>query len=185
QSLFGHDLFTCLVLDEASQMSLPEAAMAALPLAPDGQLIVVGDHRQLPPIVHHAWETEPRRTFQEFRTYQSLFLALRELDPPMIKFSQSFRLHADMAEFLRREVYQQDGIPYFSKKVDLLEPRRHPDPFVASVLAPEHPMVVVVHDEASSQVRNPFEQALITPILEALADPAVYNLGPERGLGVV
>ena len=185
QSLFGHDLFTCLVLDEASQMSLPEAAMAALPLTPDGQLIVVGDHRQLPPIVHHAWDTEPRRTFQEFRTYQSLFLALRELNPPMIKFSQSFRLHADMAAFLRREVYEQDGIPYFSEKRDLLEPHPHPDPFVAAVLSPEHPMVVVVHDEDSSQVRNPFEQALITPILQALADPAVYNLDPERGLGVV
>lgn len=185
QSLFGHDLFTCLVLDEASQMSLPEAAMAALPLAPDGQLIVVGDHRQLPPIVHHSWDTEPRRTFQEFRTYQSLFLALRELNPPMIKFSQSFRLHADMAAFLRREVYEQDGIPYFSEKRDVLEPRPHPDPFVAAVLSPEHPMVVVVHDEDTSQVRNPFEQELITPILQALADPAVYNLDPERGLGVV
>ncbi|MDI3339594.1 MAG: AAA domain-containing protein [Sphaerobacter sp.] len=183
--LFGHELVACLVLDEASQMSLPEAAMAALPLAADGQLIVVGDHRQMPPIVHHAWDTEPRRTFQEFRTYQSLFLALRQLAPPMIKFSESFRLHAAMAEFLRREVYQQDGIPYFSRRRDVLERRPHPDPFVASVLAPEHPIVVVVHDEAGSQVRNPFEQALITPILQALTDPAGYALGPEHGVGVV
>ena len=38
------------------------------------QLIVVGDHRQMPPIVKHDWEHEPRRTFQEFRAYESLFL---------------------------------------------------------------------------------------------------------------
>ncbi|MDF3018285.1 MAG: superfamily helicase, partial [Thermomicrobiales bacterium] len=61
------------------------------------------------------------------------------------------------------------------------------DDFLAAVLTPEHPLVVVVHDEAESQVRNRFEQQLIAPILEllALADPAGYGLGPEEGLGVV
>jgi len=45
--------------------------------------------------------------------------------------------------------------------------------------------VVVVHDEECSQRRNPFEGALLTPVLEALADPATYALGAEHGLGVV
>ena len=116
KELFGHHLADCLVLDEASQMNLPEAVMAALPLAPDGRLIVVGDHRQMPPIVKHDWASEPRRTFQEFRSYESLFTALLPLEPPMVKFEESFRLHADMAEFLRREVYAQDGIDYHSKR---------------------------------------------------------------------
>ena len=59
QGMFGHELCDLLVLDEASQMSLPEAIMAALPLKPDAPLIVVGDHRQMPPIVKHDWETRP------------------------------------------------------------------------------------------------------------------------------
>jgi superfamily I DNA and/or RNA helicase len=42
KDIFGHELCDLLVLDEASQMNLAEAAMAALPLKPDGQLIVVG-----------------------------------------------------------------------------------------------------------------------------------------------
>jgi AAA domain-containing protein/PD-(D/E)XK nuclease superfamily protein len=183
--LFGHFFCNCLVLDEASQMNLPEACMAALPLHPDGQLIVVGDHRQMPPIVQHDWESEPRRTFQEYRAYESLFLTLLPLDPPMIKFEESFRLHADMAEFLRREVYEQDGIRYHSKQLQVLPSLPHPDQFLEAVLAPEHPVVVVVHDEAESQTRNAFEEALVTPILEALADPARYGLDPEEGLGVV
>jgi hypothetical protein len=185
QELFGNHLANCLVLDEASQMNLPEAAMAALPLAPDGRLVVVGDHRQMPPIVKHDWASEPRRTFQEFRSYESLFTALLPLEPPMVKFEESFRLHADMAEFLRREVYAQDGINYHSNRQDVLEMRPAGDDFLAAVLAPEHPLVVVVHDEAESQVRNRFEQRLIAPILELLADPAGYGLDPERGLGVV
>ncbi|HEX5503477.1 MAG TPA: AAA domain-containing protein [Thermomicrobiales bacterium] len=185
KSLFGHDCCDCLVLDEASQMNLPEAIMAALPLKPDGQLIVVGDHRQMAPIVKHDWRNERRRTFQEYRSYESLFQALHDQGVPLIKFEESFRLHADLAEFLRREVYQQDGIRYHSHRHDILPVVAHADPFVAGVLAPAHPLVVVVHDETGSQTRNPFEQSLIAPILEALADPATYALGPVDGLGVV
>src|SRR5262249_31307064 len=51
KAIFGQELCNLLVLDEASQMNLPEALMAALALKPEGQVIVVGDHRQMPPIV--------------------------------------------------------------------------------------------------------------------------------------
>jgi len=183
--LAGHGFCDLLVLDEASQMNLPEALMAALPLARDGRLIVVGDHRQMPPIVAHDWNNEMNKTFSAFRSYESLFRALLERGVPIVRFAESFRLHADMAAFLRREVYSQDGIPYFSRRRETLPPFVHDDPFVAAVLSPAHALVVVVHDEGASQVRNPFEQALITPVLEALADPATYNYGPERDLGVV
>jgi hypothetical protein len=183
-TLFAHRFCDCLVLDEASQMNLPEAIMAALALKDDGQVIVVGDHRQMPPIVKHDWASEARRTFREFRTHESLFRTLLPMKLPLIQFAESFRLHADMAEFLRREVYAQDGITYFSRREETLPPCEHPDPFIASVLRPEQTIVVVVHDEDESIVRNEFEQALITSILKALADPP-YELEAAHGLGVV
>lgn len=158
--------------------------MAALPLKDGAQVIVVGDHRQMPPIVKHDWAGEPRRTFQEFRTYESLFRTLLPMNLPMIRFAESFRLHADMAEFLRQEIYAQDGIAYFSRRQQTLPQHEHPDPFVASVLRPQETIVVVVHDEDQSIVRNEFEQSLMVAILEALAGPP-YELGPEQGLGVV
>jgi hypothetical protein len=43
---------------------------------------------------------------------------------------------------------------------------------------------VVVRDEQDSMPRDPFEQALMAPILEALAG-APYQLDPVQGLGVV
>ena len=183
-SLFGHQFCDCLVLDEASQMNLPEAIMAALPLRDDAQVIVVGDHRQMPPIVKHDWAGELRRTFQTFRTYESLFLSLLATDTPLIQFAESFRLHADMAEFLRREIYAQDGIAYFSRRRQILALHEQLDPFVASVLRPEQTIVVVVHGENQSILRNEFEQSLIAAIVAALADP-LYHLDAEHGLGVV
>ena len=185
KNLFGHHLIDCLVLDEASQMSMPEAIMAALPLAPNGTVIVVGDHRQMPPIVQHDWGSEPRRSFRQFRSYESLFLALLALDPPIIQFEESFRLHADMARFLRDEIYINDGIDYHSNRTDVLPSHPSSDPLIAAVLAPGHPLTVVVHDETNSQVRNDFERTLITPVMRALADPGRYNLAPGDGMGVV
>ena len=91
--VFGHELCDLLVLDEASQMNLPEAVMAALPMKADAQLIVVGDHRQMPPIVKHDWDRETRRTFRQYQVYESLFDTLRSQNPPMIQFAESFRLH--------------------------------------------------------------------------------------------
>ena len=184
-NLIGNGVCDCLVLDEASQMNLPEAMLAALPLSADGQVIVVGDHRQMPPIIVHDWAGEARRTFAEYRSYESVFLALRARTPAMIKFTESFRLHADMAAFLGREIYQQDGIAFFSRRTAVLPTFDHPDPFVSRVLAPEYPLIVVVHDEAASQTRNPFEAQLIAPVLEALADAETYALDPFDGLGVV
>ncbi|MBW3625221.1 MAG: ATP-binding protein, partial [Armatimonadetes bacterium] len=184
-SLFGHFFCDLLVLDEASQMSLPEAMMAALPLAPAGQLVVVGDPRQMPPIVKHDWENEPRRTFGEYKSYESLFRTLLAGRPPLIQFAESFRLHAAMAEFLREEIYRHDGIDFHSKKSPRLEERAHADPLVAAALSPEHPIVVIVHDEAGSQTLNAFERRLITPVLKALADGESYGLDAEEGLGVV
>lgn len=185
--LFGQAVCDCLVLDEASQMNLPEACMAGLPLKHDGQLIVVGDHRQMPPIIAHAWGEERRRTFQAYEAYESLFVTLlqRQPQPPLIQFAESFRLHRVMADFLREAIYRHDGIHYYSQRDTVLDSYAHEDTFVESVLRPEYPLVVVVHDEAGSQVANPFEQALLTPILSALSDPARYGLDHEGGVGVV
>lgn len=185
KSVFGHELCDLLVLDEASQMNLPEAIMAALAMKADAPLIVVGDHRQMPPIVKHDWDRETRRTFRQYQVYESLFDTLRAQKPPMIRFAESFRLHAAMAEFLRQEVYRHDGIHFHSKKIDVLSAHSDEDALVAAVLRPDYPIVVVTHDEAGSQVRNPFEQALIDPILRALADPKRHGLRAESGLGIV
>ncbi len=184
ENLFKQHFIDCLVLDEASQMNLPEAAMAALPLKSGGQLIVVGDHRQMSPIIKHDWENESRRTFQEYRSYDSLFNSLRALQPPvpMIKFSRSFRLHAAMAEFLRQEIYAQDGIDYHSLRQDTLRPTESDEPFVRAVLNPNYPLVVLLHDEAGSQTHNQFEEKLVGPVLEAMHRA---GLDATDGLGVV
>ena len=70
--------FDLLVIDEASQMSVPEGVLAAGFLQEAGDILVVGDHRQMPPIVAHAWKEEELRSAVENRPFLSLFEFLRD-----------------------------------------------------------------------------------------------------------
>jgi hypothetical protein len=187
KSLFGFEIFDTIVFDEASQMGLPEAIMAALPLKLGGRIIVVGDPRQMPPIIKHDWEHEARRSFKEFKSYRSLFETLLELEPrpPMIQFQESFRLHKEMAEFLRREIYAQDGIAYHSAKEEFLKLPETGDPFVDAVLDPLHPIIIVAHDEARSQVANEFEQTLICAIGDVLSAQPKEQFDSTEHVGIV
>ena len=95
-----------------------------------------------------------------------------------IQFAQSFRVH------------EHGGIPagrdlsigrhrVFSGKTISSEHDGH-DEFVDAVLRPEQPMVVIVHDEARSQVRNEFEQDLISPILALIGGWRRIQSRPAR-----
>jgi AAA domain len=59
------------------------------------------------------------------------------------------------------------------------------DDLAMAILHPDFPLVVVAHDECESQMRNPFEQRLIEPVLRALADPTMFGLNAVDGMGIV
>ena len=175
--------FDLLVIDEASQLSLPAAVLAGAPLRGEGQAIVVGDHRQMAPILAHDWDHEPRRGAQDTRIYASTFESLRDRDFPVVGLDRSFRLHRATASFLENHVYADDEVGFHSLNDDLLPDCVGLSAHVAAALAPEYPVVVVEHAEHQSLKRNDTEIAILAPIIEAARDQ--LRLDAEDGLGVV
>lgn len=177
-----------LILDEASQMSLPQAAIAAQPLASDGMVIVVGDPRQMPAIVSHTWEHEPRRIFARYPVYRALFDYLLEASTlmgapvPIVKLDVSYRVPPRLADFLRYEIYQHDNIDFRAAQH---HQQMQPVPaqgWVAKVLDPDYPLILIEHDESESRSSNRFEAELVVQILRPLIN-AEYNA--TSGFGVV
>ena len=76
---WGEGFFDLLVVDEASMMRLPELILSGSFLSKNSQILVAGDHRQLPPIVAHNWEKEDRRTLEEMASFLSAMDFLRLL----------------------------------------------------------------------------------------------------------
>ena len=138
--------FDLLTVDEASMMRLPSFLTAGAFLHSDAQVLVTGDHRQMAPVRKHDWEQEQRRTVRERSPYLSALDYCRLLrgDPiddqfgtddqcvvagtgtfPIYHLEESYRCHTDVAEFLRRQVYEADGIAYRSARTATV---REPDP---------------------------------------------------------
>jgi hypothetical protein len=176
------EYFDLVVVDEASQMGLAEAITAAAFLRRDGQFIAVGDHRQMPPILAHAWDRDSRRQLEHTRPHLSIFEYLRELGFTRAALDESFRIPSEIADFLRRHIYAADDIDFRSANRVRLGATVGLDGWLAAALAPEHSLVVVEHDESASQQSNEFEATLIEALVAAVAP---LNLDARKGLGIV
>ncbi|MCA1817274.1 MAG: AAA family ATPase [Acidobacteria bacterium] len=175
--------FDLVVVDEASQMGVAEALTAAAFLRDDGQFLAIGDHRQMPPILAHAWDAESRRDLKIAKPHLSIFEFLRALGFASAALDESFRIPAEIAEFLRRHVYAEDGVNFRSSNRGRLAAPDDLSGWLAAVFSPAHPLVVVEHDETGSQQSNEFEAALVAEIARVAFGK--LQLDAERGVGVV
>jgi hypothetical protein len=184
---WAKEYFDLVVVDEASQMGIAEALAAAAFVRSDGQFIAVGDHRQMPPILTHTWDEEARRDLAKARPHLSIFEYLQRLGFPQAPLDESFRIPAEIADFLRRHVYAHDKIDFRSQqrrrlnKIDHLDGQLHE--WLAAVFAPEHSMILVEHDEEGSQQSNQYESELAAAIAEAATKQ--LGLNATEGLGIV
>jgi hypothetical protein len=175
--------FDLVVVDEASQMNLAEALTAAAFLRDDGQFLAVGDHRQMPPILQHTWDQASRRVLARARPHLSLFAYLLELGFTRTALDESFRLPAEVADFLHRHVYAQDGIAFHSKHRQRIPAVELADGWLRHALAPEYPMILIEHNDESSQQANACEALVIEALAQAASEH--LRLDATTGLGIV
>ena len=184
-ALWQEKPFDLVILDEASQMNLPQALLASAWLQPEGQLIVVGDHRQMSPILAHSWDDEDRLSAVATQPYRSVFQYLVDRQFPRVALEESFRLHKVQAEFLNQNIYRHDGIAFHSQRRQLLPALNDSNlsPYIQAVLNPDYPVIVVQHNERGSQQANPTEADLISLIIEVCTGS--LGLDGVEGIGVV
>lgn len=184
--VWSEKYFDLVIVDEASQMGQAEALLAAATLREDGQFIAIGDHRQMPPILAHAWDQDSRRELGYVRPHLSIFELLRELQFASAALDESFRIPTEVADFLCRYVYAEDGVDFHSHNRTRLAPldAAHDLPmWIRAALDPEHPLVVIEHAETGSQQSNEFEAELIAELVGVAGEH--LGLDAARGLGVV
>ncbi|MFC7043903.1 AAA domain-containing protein [Halonotius sp. GCM10025705] len=65
EDIANFDLWDLIVADEASMLTLPKLILAGTAMKRSGQLLLGGDHRQLPPVQKHEWEDTHRKSIVE------------------------------------------------------------------------------------------------------------------------
>jgi uncharacterized protein len=193
---WGEGFFDLLVVDEASMMRLPELILSGSFLSKNSQILVAGDHRQLPPIVAHNWEKEDRRTLEEMASFLSAMDFLRLLrnedlgierikcthpaDIPAERLCESHRCHAVVADFLREWVYEKDSIDFRSDQHQTLPACQPKTEGLGVVLEPENVFVLVVHDEAESFQSNLVEASIVQMIVRSAPTESVGVITPHN-----
>ncbi|ASJ12824.1 hypothetical protein A3L14_07975 [Thermococcus thioreducens] len=221
-----------IVIDEASMMDLPMFLLATSFLKENGQVLLVGDHRQMQPIQQHDWEHEDRETIEQHTPFLSAINFIRFLrgelsesereefkkvlyrDPPLWEYNnlkkdilpfhrlnETYRLPQIVADMLTDLFYIHDNIELKSKKHEIEKLKEDSKKFkegllkyierlgdnpdttpIASVINPEYPVTLVLHDENKSTKVNEVEKIIISEIVKKL--PKEYTSKDKLGIVV-
>ncbi|MCU0872326.1 MAG: UvrD-helicase domain-containing protein, partial [Pirellulaceae bacterium] len=190
QAIVGATVYSCLkqygqlppldlsVIDEASQVRVPEAAIPIGLAGPQGRLVLAGDHLQLPPIVAGVYpETEPGQPL----LHRSIFEAVAQrsglptsmvLGPGIVQqLTENFRMNDVLTSFsgglLYGPAYRSFDRSVAERRLNLL-PERCLDPFVEACLDPAFPLVFVVLDGVWAARENPPEAQLAAQLVAGL-----------------
>ncbi|MDP9313432.1 MAG: AAA domain-containing protein [Chloroflexota bacterium] len=197
-------LFDVILVDEASQMKLPDALLAFGVSKPAANFILAGDDEQLPPIIHGVYpeEHEPmlssifafvRHRIQERKTNGDATVE----DRLLFQLEENFRMNEPLTAYARDILYRGR---YISTKPGIRiqttpELEVETDDVIDFLLHPDRPVVLVRYAAPRSYTaRNPVEAELIVRLIERLnailLDPKTArlyepNAFAEEGLGVL
>jgi hypothetical protein len=193
---WGSAFFDLLAVDEASMMRLPELILSGAFILRDAQVLIAGDHRQLPPIQAHDWEKEDRRTIEEIAPFLSAqdfirLLRLEDLglehtrklpraDIPVVRLNETHRCHKIVTEYLGKWVYSKDGIDFRSDQTETISATDGHTEGLKAALAPENVLVLVVHNERESYQSNPVEAEIIKALIAAVKNDKVGIITPHN-----
>lgn len=179
--------FDLAVVDEASMMDLPLFLLVGSYVDENGQLILVGDHRQMQPIQKHDWEEEDREPIEQHVPFLSALDFIRYLrgeteleyfdrpvevpdEPdetlPVYRLNLTYRLPQEPADMHTDLFYEDDDIDLISAGDNDEIPEV--DGPAANVLNTDDRVMLLVHNENQSQKTNAVEQALIAELLNSV-----------------
>lgn len=198
---WGNLSFDLLAVDEASMMRLPDLILSSAFIRDDAQILIAGDHRQLPPIQVHDWHREDRRTIEEiapFLSVQDFVRLLRgedlglehvmrqfETSIPIARLKETYRCHPTITEFLRKWVYSKDGIDFHSEQSQTIDAIDAPTEGLREALKPQNTLVLIIHNEKESYQSNQVEARIAKSLVMLVDDESIGVITPhnaQRGL---
>jgi DNA replication ATP-dependent helicase Dna2 len=169
-----------VVIDEGSQLKVPEAAIAVRRLRTGGRLVVAGDHLQLPPIVQGLY---PEPAEDEPLLHRSIFEALMGRGGESgvaTSLLENFRMNGTLCRYPADQIYdpRYDSVDDATRgrRLSLAEGAAGGD--LADLLVdPGRPLVVAVIDGVQATAENRLEAGLVADVALRLRERLLASDG--------
>jgi AAA domain len=168
--------FDVVLVDEASQMKLPDALIAFSSSKANSNIILAGDDQQLPPIIHGSYPEEHEHMLS------SVFAFVRrrindDADPrlkerTLFQLEENFRMNEPLTTYPRDVLYEGR---FRSTRPDIRVTTAAPIDFASDdlldlLLHPERPVVLCRYAPPRSfTAHNPVEAELVAALAERLS----------------
>lgn len=180
-------LFNVVVLDESSQIDVALALHPLTALAPKGQLIIAGDHLQMPPI--HSLEPPAGAEYMVGSIQKYL---LERFKIPRRELLVNYRSNQDLVDYaktlgypskLRAEnkVKQLRLIGDMNTVVASMPPALPKSQAYVELLVPERRVTALIHEDIVSSQANEFEAKLVAGIAYCIRHAVAQE--PDLGAG--
>ena len=170
----GWNWFDVVLVDEASQLRLPDALIAVAAAKPDANIILAGDDRQLPPIIRGAYPEDHEPMLSSVFGFVRHRAQEREEDDPgaldraLFQLTTNYRMNEPLTAYPRSVLY--DRYDSFQPERRMVLTEAPDDPLMSALLDPERPVVLVRYDAPRSfAARNPLEAELAAWIADVVS----------------
>jgi hypothetical protein len=186
---FVQPLFDVVIIDESSQVTVSQSLSALCGLKNDARLIIAGDHLQMPPIASIDPPSEATYLVGSIQTY----LLERKFSPPVNRcvLETNYRSNEHSVAFARSIGYPSSLYAEFpDTALHLLHalPVQSAYPATlpwcaafAELLAPDHKVVTLLHEDEVSSQGNHFEARIVAGVvwmLRQAVSVALEGRGP-------
>jgi hypothetical protein len=186
----AQSVWDVIAFDEASMLEIPQLLHAGVGFREGGQVLVAGDHRQLPPVQKADWDDVRRRDIRETAAHLSAlnyFRLLRGIDVldeaemdgfkhdcdreavsiPLIQLDTTFRFDEQVASLMQRTLYSKDGIPYqANEELAGYETDDAPPDVLKTVFSGETSVALITYDPVvEHQQWNPIESIITQSLI--------------------
>lgn len=168
----GFEGVDLVVMDEASQIKVPEAAIGMNLIHSSGRIILAGDHLQLPPIVNGTY---PEPDEGEVALHRSIFEAMCAVEEGrfMCQLQENFRMNralTDMsASLLYGPGYRCGSESLADERLTFTAREEHSE-FAKTTLSPESSIAVVLLHGVLPGKDNALEASLVAELTLALRE---------------
>ncbi|MDA1049608.1 MAG: UvrD-helicase domain-containing protein [Planctomycetota bacterium] len=187
--------FDFVVIDEASQVRVPEASVPISLAGSAGRLVLAGDHLQLPPIIKGVYPDPPAGQPVLHRSVFEAFLECDDLSSlshfgdtdgkpntrekesgdksphSKVQLTENFRMNDVLTSFAAGLLYGHDYLPFnetiAARRLGLSRERCF-DPFAEACLDPACPLTIVILDGVWAARENQLEAQLVSKLVIGL-----------------